>query len=574
MDLGYHLAFAGIRFFSLSPMQYALKFSTIASVVVMLTACQPLVSPPTHSTPDPGTDVAAKREAPIEPIVLPDFSMDVQLASGAEDEALAPVIAPAQPIAPPPAEVWDRIRAGMTLDHHLDEARVAAELRWFARHQAYLDRVATRASRYLYHIVEAVEARGLPMEIALLPIVESAFDPFAYSHGRASGLWQFIPGTAKRFGLDIDYWYDGRRDVPEATRAALDYLEVLYRFLGDDWLRALAAYNSGEGNVRYAVRRNERAGREVDFWSLSLPRETEAYVPRLLAISALIADPERYGVTLKAIPDKPYWEFADIGSQTDLAKIAELADVTTEELYLLNPAFNKWSTRPRGPHRILLPVGKAAPFEAALAELAPSQRLRWARHEIRSGESLGTIAQRYGTTVDTLKSVNKLRGHLIRAGDALLIPMATASEEQYALSEDARLESSQARVQARTGVEPTRYIVRSGDSFWKISRRFGVSMRELAKWNGLAPTDPLTPGQELKLFTQKPLEIASAAPESNPVIRRINYSVRNGESLSMIGSRFNVSIEELRKWNRDVARQKYLQPGDRITLYVDVTNTD
>ncbi|MFT4821180.1 MAG: membrane-bound lytic murein transglycosylase D, partial [Candidatus Azotimanducaceae bacterium] len=215
-------------------------------------------------------------------------------------------------------DLWARIRQGLSLQHHLDEARVKAELNWYVRHPEYLDRVATRASRYLYYIVESIEQRQMPMELALLPIVESAFDPFAYSHGRASGLWQFIPGTARQYGMNIDYWHDGRRDVRQATTGALNYLERLHDRLDEDWFLALAAYNSGGGNVSSAMRKNRRASKPVDFFSLDLLKETRAYVPRLLAISAIIADPDKYGITLLSIADKPYWEMVEVGSQLDL----------------------------------------------------------------------------------------------------------------------------------------------------------------------------------------------------------------------------------------------------------------
>lgn len=560
------------------------QFITFSIAVVMLTACQQV---PTESLADSSPDPASA-PAVTGPITEdgPIAREQVQLAIDPEDEAVA--IEVAEPIEPQGTDsqttgvqtagvqdLWQRIAAGLNLDHSLDQPRVRAELDWYRRNPAYLDRVATRASRHLYHIVEAVEARGLPMEIALLPIVESAFDPFAYSHGRASGLWQFIPGTARRFKLDIGYWYDGRRDVPEATRAALDYLEILHAFLGDDWLLALAAYNSGEGNVRYSVRKNERLGRPTDFWSLDLLPETEGYVPRLLAISALVKEPDRYGITLKPIVNEPYWEVAETGGQIDLAKAAELAGISTEELYLLNPAYNKWSTRPEGPHRLLVPVGKAAAFESAVAALPVNERLKWLRHKIRSGESLGVIASRYGTTIDTLKVANRLTSNLIRAGDTLLIPTASQPTTAYDLSDEERLKSRQAYLENKTGIEPTRYVVRSGDSFWRLSRRYGVSMREIARWNGLGTTDTLFPGQELKLFIPQGAKLATvSAPVHEGIIRKINYRVRRGESLAMIANRFNVALDEVKRWNQKVASQKYLQPGDRVTLYVDVTDTD
>jgi membrane-bound lytic murein transglycosylase D len=488
-------------------------------------------------------------------------------------DLLSPVIS-AKAVDPvPEADIWQRIRDGFQLDHHVDQLRVQAELEWFVNHPAYLDRVANRAERYLYHIVDQLDARGLPLELALLPVIESAFDPFAYSHGRASGLWQFIPSTGKRYGLNIDHWYDGRRDVLAATTAALDYLEVLNRSLDNDWLLALAAYNSGEGNVMSSMRKNISLGKPVDFFSLSLLPETRDYVPRLLAISILIADPAKYDIKLKGVANKPYWTVVDIGSQLDLAKAAELADITLEELYLLNPGFNKWSSHPDGPNQLIIPIEKADQFERRLASLPQRERLSWIHHAIKNGESLGGIADRYHTTVDTLRLANNIKGNLIRAGNVLLIPVSSKDAGAYDLREESRLQTTRTFEQRKFGAPPTRYRVEAGDNLWDLSRRFNVSLATLAKWNGMNTTDTLFPGKELQIFTSKPGD-SVMPPTDNEVIRRVDYRVRNGESLSMIADKFNLSVTNIKTWNKDLKDQRYIQPGDNLTLYVDVTQTE
>ncbi|MDZ7825721.1 MAG: transglycosylase SLT domain-containing protein [Gammaproteobacteria bacterium] len=285
---------------------------------------------------------------------------------------------------------------------------MTSQLRWYASHQAYLDRVVERGRPYLHHIVAEIERRGLPMELALLPIVESAFDPFAYSHGRAAGLWQFIPGTGRMYALDQDWWHDERRDVLESTRAALDHLEDLHRTFDGDWLLALAAYNSGSGNVRRALRRNRAADRPTDFFALDLPRETEAYVPKLMAIATLVADPQAHGTTLPAVADKPGFRVVETGGQVDLARAAELAGISGRELYRLNPALNRWATHPEGPHRLLVPPENASALAAGLATLAPEDRITWKRHRIRPGETLSTIAVAHHTSIDTLRRANRI----------------------------------------------------------------------------------------------------------------------------------------------------------------------
>lgn len=468
-----------------------------------------------------------------------------------------------------PADLWQRMRERFGL-HGYDEARVTPHLEWYARHGDYLERVAQRAEPFLHLIVEEVERRGMPGEIALLPVVESAFQPFAYSHGRAAGIWQFIPGTGRRYGLKQNWWYDGRRDVLAATNAALDYLQDLHKRFDGDWLLALAAYNSGEGTVERAAQRNRRKGLPTTFWYLDLPRETEAYVPKLLAVSAIVAEPAKYDVSLAPIADAPHLTVIDVGGQMDLALAAEMAGMSVEDLYQLNPGFNRWATDPDGPHHLLIPSDRSAAFEQRLAELPADQRLRWERYRIQGGDSLIAIAKRYRTTPDMLRQVNNLRGNTIVAGKHLLIPVASRSFQQYTLAADQRRQSLQ---QKDNSGEKITHVVDRGDTFWGIARRYDVSVGKLARWNGMAPRDVLRPGQKLVLWTQADGARLQKTAHTLPVaasVRSIRYTVRRGDSLSRIASRFRVSIAQLRSWN-GLRKGSYLQPGQRLTLYVDVT---
>ena len=473
---------------------------------------------------------------------------------------------------PTQTDVWQRMRNGFQLSHEVDRKRVLNELKWYVNHPEYVERVANRAAPHLHYIVEELEKRGLPLEFALLPIVESAYDPFAYSHGRAAGLWQFIPGTARVYGLKIDWWYDGRRDVRASTTAAIDYLEYLHNLLGEDWLLALAAYNAGQGNVLASIRASKLPRDEVDFWSLKVLRETYTYVPRLLAISELINNPDRYPITLPNVANEPYWEVVNTKGQLDLNKAAKLAEVSSKEIYQLNAGFNQWATHPDGPHELIIPVEKAATFRERVSALPPTERLSWKRHKVSYGESLGAIANRYRTTIETIRSVNDIQGNLIHAGESLMIPAAVPGAD-YAMSQSGRLASKQQSLEASYGSEPITYVVQPGDSFWDISRKFDVGMRELAKWNGMGTTGLLHPGTELKIFKRTNNTQAKAQPVAQRVnqVRKLTYQVRKGESLSLIASKFNISVQSIKSWNDALNVKKYIHPGDRLTLYVDVT---
>jgi membrane-bound lytic murein transglycosylase D len=469
-----------------------------------------------------------------------------------------------------PAEPWDllaKLRFGFALDYE-DNRRTAAERDWFVRHPDYLVRVFTRAQRYLPYITAEIERRGLPLELALLPIVESAYDPFAYSHGRAAGLWQMIPGTARRFGVKQNWWYDGRRDVVDSTRAALDYLEYLYKLNDGDWLNAIASYNSGEGNVLRSVKRNRKAGKPEDFWNLKLPRETSMYVPKLLALVDIVRNPERYNLTLPAVVDEPQFVVSDIGSQLDLALAAELAGVDVDTVYTFNPGYNRWSTDPAGPHRLVLPVDVVEDFETALTEVPEKERVRWLRHKVKNGEAISQIAVKYNTTVSEIRAANNLRGNTIRAGHYLLIPVASKPLTAYSKSADARLAKTQNRKRAGNKVE---HVVRNGESFWTISRKYGITHRQLASWNGMAPGDTLPVGRKLVIWTNQ-----DTGPRTSPTAalgnttRKLRYTVRQGDSLYLIANRFRVSINDIARWN-NLDKSKILRPGQKLTMYVDVT---
>ena len=538
-----------------------LKWWLLCSGIVTLTGCQ--------ST----TDTAASDQEISETVVQTPVNaastreiFDALTIEALEHDPKDDV--PAEPVVY--TDIWKRMQSQLSLEIPQNR-KVIAQRNWYAKHQSYLDRISNRARPFLHFIVEEIEKRQMPIELALLPIVESAFDPFAYSHGRASGMWQFIPGTAKRFGLKHNWWYDGRRDVIASTRAALDYLSFLHKTLEGDWLNAIAAYNSGEGRVMRAIKRNRRKHLPTDFWSLDLPRETAAYVPKLMALADLLKRPEEFNLVWKPIPNQPQIAVVDAGSQMDIALAAEMADMPVGELHGLNPGYSQWATSPQGPHTFIIPLDKAETFKQKLAETDRTDRLKWERYQIRKGDSLGKIARKHHTTVDIIQAVNNLKGNMIREGKHLLIPVSAQDVSKYQLSEGQRVAS---RKEKKAGSYKVDYVVKKGDTLWDISREFKVNIRSLAKWNSMAPRDTIRPGQTLAIWKKQTATVSASAQSSTvpskAAMRSITYKVRRGDSLARIANKFGLLIKDIVKWNQ-IDKKQYLQPGQMLKLYVDVT---
>ena len=531
---------------------------SIVSITFLLSACsqQPLQTPP-ETLSETATPAAPEPESERVEYIIPE----PELFPEPETE-----IATAGSEIPRPAtqhtDIWKKISANLSLPRHLDHRAVKGRLAWYAKNQAYLDRVTERSKPYLFHIVSEVGKRGLPVELALLPIVESAFHPFAYSRSHASGIWQFIPSTGKIYGLKQNWWYDGRRDIVAATRAALDYLEKLNREFEGDWLLALAAYNTGERNVARAIRRNKKAGKETDFFSLRLPRETKGYVPSLLAVAELVANPEQYNIVWQPVAAQPYFAQVDTGGQIDLAVAAELAGMEMDEMYTLNPGFNRWATDPQGQHRLLLPIAREKSFLEKLADLSPEQRVNWQKHTIKKGETVAAIAARYRSSVTTLKKINNLRSDLIHQGNTLRIPVPKKAIKHYTLSVDGRL-----RRGLKHAGDGNKYVytIKRGDTLWDVGRKYGVTVKQLTTWNGISRSRILRPGQKLNFWfadAEKKPDVKTARPTEDP----FRYTVKKGDSLWSIAKKFNVTVKQLLVWN-NLRKNKFLYPDQKIAIY-------
>jgi membrane-bound lytic murein transglycosylase D len=387
----------------------------------------------------------------------------------------------------PTDDLWQRLRRGFAMPD-IRSPLVDERTRWYVANQDYLQRVFERSRRYLFHIVEQLQKRNLPTELALVPMFESAFNPMAYSRSHASGLWQFIPGTGKRYDLQQNMWYDGRRDVVASTNAALDYLQDLYEMHGH-WHLALASYNWGENNVARAIAKNRKGGKPTDYLSLPMPRETRGYVPKLQALKNLIANPAAHGITLEPIPNVPYFATVTKTRDIDVKLAAELAEMPVEEFINLNPGFSRPLIRSAMAPRIVLPADKVDIFQDNLQKLEDQSLVSWKPYKPQRGDSLESIARKHGLTPAQLREVNGIHPRSRRVPTLLVVPIEDGAETF------ARLPIMYAPPIPSGG---RTHVVRRGETAWGIARRYGVSVKDLQRWNRIGRH--LMAGQRLVIF--------------------------------------------------------------------------
>lgn len=460
------------------------------------------------------------------------------------------------------SDIWARVGAGLQFSDSYDNDRIDSQIAFYKENPNYILDVTERSGPFIYTIVEELQKRNMPMEFALLPIVESAYNPNASSRDTV-GLWQIMNATGRSLGLKQDWWYDGRRDPIASTTAALDYLQTLYAMFDNDWPLALAAYNSGQGTVQKAIELNKDKSRGTDYWSLNLPTITEDYVPKLIALSRLIAAPEHYGLELAQISNEPVVEAVDVGSQIDLALAANIAGMEPETLYQLNPGFRQWATHPDGPYTLLLPITHVAQFVDAVANLQTQDRVTWDRYVVQPGDSLSKIAAQFRTQVSALAQANNIKGSRIVAGESMLIPRAYNSMTPLVTPNAPEYASSTATPTSA----PIRYEVRSGDSLWAIAHRFNLGSETLAGWNNIPSNAVLRPGQVLLLRAEPAL---AQSQREGATRQAVNYKVMPGDSLARIAQRFDVDVADLAAWN-DIDVKNLIHPGQQLIVRPDVS---
>jgi membrane-bound lytic murein transglycosylase D len=400
------------------------------------------------------------------------------------------------PLTPSPASLWERIRNGFALPE-IDSHLVARHEAWFLNHPDYFQRMIERSRLYLYFIVEEVEKRNMPMEIALLPMVESAYNPTANSRARAVGIWQFMPSTGKLYGLQQNWWYDGRRDVLAATRAALDYLEKLHDEF-NDWQLALAAYNWGENGVSRAIARNRAKRKPTTYGNLRMPRETRNYLPKLQAVRNIISKPTLLSFPLEDIPNEPYFTTVSTPEHIDLQVAAQLAEMSIDDFRSLNPGHIRPVIMSNGSRKLLLPIDKADIFSANLKDY-DQPLVSWQIYTLKKNESLNAVATKFGITLARLKEINGINRHIgVRPGRSLLVPM---DEDANASNLDETWKNPEFQAPEDYFGSRVVYRVRSGDSLYTIARRYRITVAALKEWNRLSG-NKIRVGQRLTIYSK------------------------------------------------------------------------
>ena len=530
-----HVIFSHIRH-ALRPLRRTLSLTAVALALALSAGCQSF-----HEAPEDVTQAPKKTHSSKNSFVV-GLEKKPSWVSGVNTHTHT--------------DAWQRIRKGFQLQGLMTNPRIDQQRLWFASRGRSIEVISERSSPYLFYIIESLEARQMPLELALLPMIESAYDPLAYSRSHASGLWQFIPSTGRHFKLTQSHWYDARRDVLASTQAALNYLEYLNKLFDGDWLLALAAYNAGEGTVGRAIKRNIELGLPTDYWNLNLPAETQAYVPKLLAVSQLIKAPEAYGINLSHVANEPYFTQVPIKQQMDITHLAKLAKIKEHDLLQLNPAYNQ-AIAFGGPQHLLVPRKSAELLAAKLALMQPSNVVQWQTYTVRGGDNLSTIANQHHISTDLIKDINKLSNDNLHVGQVINIPKSPAG----ASTSLAQYTPPAASKPAAKAPASRSYTVRQGDNLGRIATQQNVAMADIKRWNNMS-SNTVKIGQTLILAANP----STTPKQASQATRATLYTVRAGDSLYNIAKRHKISIQQLQNWNPQTTTT--LKLGQTIALYL------
>lgn len=499
-------------------------------ISILMMACSLTCLPVQATTNAKGIAISFIEQPTKNKSAYPDY--DLSLDKALIDLTVTSDSTPALNNDPFNNNLWLRIQAGYDMPT-IDSPHTSKYEAYYAERPVYVQQMMERSSKYLYYVVNEVEKRGMPTEIALLPMIESAYNPSAYSRSHAAGIWQFVPATGKHFGLQQNWWKDNRRDVIAATQAALDYLEKLHGMFGS-WDLALAAYNAGEGTVGRAIEANKRKGRPTDYQNLKLPLETRHYVPKLQAIKNIVTHPEQYGLDIAPISNKVYFTEIDAPEQIDAKLAAELAEITSEEFKLLNPSYKRPIIASKlNTHKILLPISAVDRFQENLSNYDESL-ISWKVYRAKRGERLSTIAKKFNTRSSTLRKVNSLPHESKLAQSVhLLVPSSSIRSDKINV---AKLASQKTAFQ-HLGKRNIRHKIRRGETLSTIARRYGTNTKSIMRLNRLKSTR-IKVGQVLKVKGKRARRQVAT------------YKIKRGDTLSAIAKRYGTNTKRLMKMNR------------------------
>lgn len=455
--------------------------------------------------------------------------------------------------------LWDNLRFSFKLEDQYQRPEVQTQVQWLKGHQSYLNSLSEESQPYMYYILQEIKKRNMPGEIALLPMIESTYNPLAYSNTGAAGLWQLTPKTGTNLGVKRNFWFDGRRDIYNSTNAALNYLCYLHRFFKGNWILAIAAYHSGEGTVQHAVQYADNHQRPNNFWSLNLPDDTQSYVPKLLALAHMIQQNQTMSAKLPYIANTPYFTKIDVGTQIDLTNAAHLAEISYPEFLKLNPGNNRFTTSPAGPHTIVLPLDKVDVFVHNLEKIPVNQRHHLlAKHAVLFDNDLEAIPKT--DEIVLTSSHNK--------DTARITSQAIDSTPADASMVSTKPTKSRTPAPPPASSHKVLHIVQRNENMRSLTQKYNISAEDIASWNDLSTETKLQPGQKLTLWTKNSFNWAnkttSKISKTNKIVR---YKIQKGDCLMGIARRFQVSVKKLMSWNAKL-QASHLVPGKYVVVYL------
>lgn len=477
---------------------------------------------------------------------------------------------PPEPVVAPEEQkfssVWEHIRSGYGLPEASNNA-VDAQIRFYTSNKNYFYKITQQSEPYLHYVVSEMHANQMPLELALLPFIESSYNPSAASASNM-GMWQFGAATGRNFGLKQNHWYDGRKDVVASTDAAIRLLKKLYVRFDNDWLLAVAAYNAGDGTIQQAIDKNRRAGKPIDFWSLPLNKTTQGYIPQLIALSKIVANPNVYDFKLYPIADVPYFVKVNVDSQINLADAAQKSFIDATLLKKLNTGFNGWLTDPSEPRDVLVPVDSAATFRLQLDSLPKIASTKWQEHLVKKGDTLDSIAKKYSASAEKIKTINNLKSNNLSLGQRLQIPLSSspgpeiANEPAATNTADTSIAKDTVNNKDATGNNV--YIVKAGDTLWSIAKAQNITVDALARLNGLSSKSGLQLGQKLIVSSK-------AVNEETKEQKKLSYTIKSGDTLGKIAAQYDVSVKQIMQWNK-IKDETSIRPDQELIVLADPKN--